>query len=109
MSFRLGWILVPLLLAAVPVQADEPKKPEPETKRSHVLPGGKIPTAREDSLLERDLAPNRPSWLSAVEIDKKSGFAMRQPLHIGGHPVELGLKGPVMKRKRLGVAVEIRF
>jgi hypothetical protein len=106
---HLGWILVPLLLAGAPAQADEPKKPEPEAKRSYVLVGGKLPAAREESPLSQDATSHRPAWLSAVQFDRKSGFAVRRSLAFGERDVILRLKGPVMKKKRLGLAVEIRF
>jgi hypothetical protein len=106
---HLGWILVPLLLAGAPALADEPKHPEPEVKRSHVLIAGKLPAAREESPLDREVLSNRPEWLSAVQIDRKSGFAVRRSFQLGERDMLFRLKGPVMKKKRLGLAVEIRF
>jgi hypothetical protein len=103
------WLLVPLLLAGAPAQADEPKKPEIETKRSHVLVGSKLPTARAESPLSQEVAPHRQAWLAALEIDRKSGFAVRRSFQLGEREVVFGLKGPVMKKKRLGLALEIRF
>ena len=109
MTTRFGWILIPLLLAGAPAEADEPKKPQPESKRTHMLVGGKVPAAREESPLALEIAAGRAPWLNALHIDKKSGFEMRQSFQLGERNVILGLKGPVMKRKRFGLAVEIRF
>ena len=73
--------------------------------------------------------PNRPQLAAAaptpaqaewqepdVEIQawrqlylNQNGLELRQPLRVGEHRFELGLKGPLMKRKRVGLAFELRF
>jgi hypothetical protein len=57
-------------------------------------------------------APSRPPrWLGENWFYKKHvGLEYRRGLKLGGHPIELGLQGPlVRKKKRAGVTVEIRF
>jgi hypothetical protein len=49
-------------------------------------------------------------WLpSRVELRKGSGLAVTRPVRIGKSDVELGLAGPVMRKKNLGLTLEVRF
>ena len=57
-------------------------------------------------------ARSRPArWLGANVFYKKHvGLEYRRELKLGGHPVELGFQGPlVRKKKRPGLVMEIRF
>jgi hypothetical protein len=45
-----------------------------------------------------------------VHFKKGYGFEYRRELRMGETPLELGFKGPVVrKKKRLGLTVEVRF
>jgi len=52
-----------------------------------------------------------PRWLGENWFYKKHvGLEYRRELKLGGHAFELGLQGPlVRKKKRAGATVEIRF
>ena len=107
---RSKWLLILLLLVGAPnAHADEPTPTELEARQGHVLVGGKIPGSRDETQLEIDTAADRPAWMNAVHIDKKSGFAVRRSLRLGEHDVILGVKGPILKKKRLGLSIELRF
>lgn len=50
------------------------------------------------------------SWLpEQLEVRKGSGFAMTRPVRVGRTDLQLGLAGPVMRKKNLGLTVEVRF
>jgi hypothetical protein len=52
-----------------------------------------------------------PSWMGENFFYQKGvGLEYRQELRMGDHPVELGLQGPLhRKKKRVGLMVELRF
>jgi hypothetical protein len=107
---RLSCFLVPLLLlGAHGVQAEEQAAGEPEAKRGYVLVGNQLPASREQTSLEVEATPNRADWLDAVHIDRKAGFALRRSFRLGERKLVFGVKGPIQKKKRLGVSVEFRF
>ncbi|MDH5306019.1 MAG: hypothetical protein OEW02_02440 [Myxococcales bacterium] len=57
-----------------------------------------------------DRAPAPPLWLPApLEIRKGAGFAMSRPVRMGETDLKLGVSGPIVHRKNLGVALEVRF
>ena len=58
-----------------------------------------------------DGASRPPRWLGENWFYRKHvGLEYRRELKLGGHPIELGFQGPlVRKKKRAGVTVEIRF
>jgi hypothetical protein len=61
---------------------------------------------------EPEPARSRPArWLGGnVFYRKHVGFEYRRELKLGSYPVELGLQGPlVRKKKRAGLMMEIRF
>lgn len=108
MTTPIRWLLIPLLLAGAPAaQAEEPAPSESEVQRGHILVASKLPGSREEAPVE--LVPNRPDWLDVVQIEKGAGFALRQSFSLGERDVIFRLKGPVMKRKRFGLAVEFKF
>ena len=110
MRTRIHWLLLPLLLAGTSIaQAEEPLPHDPEAKRRTVLVGGKVRPGREEPDPDMDETSNRPAWTQQLRIAKKHGFELRQPVRLGEHDITLGLKGPVMKRKRLGLTFEVRF
>jgi hypothetical protein len=45
-----------------------------------------------------------------VYYQKGSGFEYRQRLHMGGRPIEVGVQGPVVRKKKsLGLTLVVRF
>jgi hypothetical protein len=109
MSTRIPWLLIPLLIAgASGVYAEEPVPTEPEAKRRQVLSGGSVQPSRDETPLEEE-ASDRPAWTQRIHIAKKYGFELRQPVRVGDHRLSFRVKGPVMKRKRLGLTFEVRF
>ena len=49
-------------------------------------------------------------WLpNRVELRKGAGFAMTRPVRVGKSDLQLGLAGPVMRKKNLGLTLEVRF
>ena len=52
-----------------------------------------------------------PRWLGKnVHFKKGVGLEYRSEWKLGDHPLEVGLQGPVVrKKKRLGVTFEVRF
>jgi hypothetical protein len=49
-------------------------------------------------------------WLpSQLELRKGAGFAMSRPVRVGRTDLELGVAGPVMRKKNLGLTLEVRF
>jgi hypothetical protein len=64
-----------------------------------------------DSPEPEDARSRPPSWLGENLFYKKHvGFEYRRELKLGGHPFELGLQGPlVRKKKRAGLMMEVRF
>ncbi|HEY5657549.1 MAG TPA: hypothetical protein VIY27_07140 [Myxococcota bacterium] len=53
-------------------------------------------------------------WLSVwlppqVELRKGAGFAMTRPVRVGRTDLQLGVAGPVLRKKNLGLTVEVRF
>ena len=58
-----------------------------------------------------DARSRPPRWLGENWFyTKHVGLEYRRELKLGGHPFELGLQGPlVRKKKRAGLMMEIRF
>jgi hypothetical protein len=49
-------------------------------------------------------------WLpSQLELRKGAGFAMSRPVRVGRTDLQLGVAGPVLRKKNLGLALEVRF
>jgi hypothetical protein len=49
-------------------------------------------------------------WLpNRVELRKGAGFAMTRPIRVGRSDLQLGVAGPVLRKKNLGLALEVRF
>jgi hypothetical protein len=57
-----------------------------------------------------DPAFHSPSWLPGdLEVRKGAGLAMSHPVHLGKADLELGVAGPVLRKRNLGLAFEVRF
>lgn len=102
-------LVVPIWIAALGVAHAEGLEPPSsgDERRALILKGSQVQPTRED--VPDVESPQRPSWLEHVHIRKGAGLEVRRSMAIGHKPVVVGLKGPVMKRKRLGLALEVRF
>jgi len=57
-----------------------------------------------------DPALRAPSWLPGdLEVRKGAGLSMSHPVHMGETDLELGVAGPVVRKRNLGLAFEVRF
>jgi len=59
----------------------------------------------------RSLRDSRiPGWLpDNVELRKGAGLALTRPVRWGDTDLELGVAGPVVQKRNLGMAIEVRF
>jgi len=82
---------LPLSAAADPL---EPTRPLPPSYR----------------WLESD-SDRPPEWLGEhVYYKKGSGLEYRRELKVGDNPIEVGLQGPIVRKKKsVGLTVEVRF
>jgi hypothetical protein len=82
--------------------------------------GGGAPAAAEGDPLrpltrslapEPDTSPRPPAWMGEnVEFRKGYGFEYRRALRMGETPLDIGVLGPVVRKKKsLGLTVEVRF
>jgi len=55
--------------------------------------------------------PRPPAWMGEnMHYKKGAGFEYRRELRVGDAPLELGVAGPVVrKKKRVGLMFEVRF
>ena len=101
-----AWLSIPLLLLSLSARAEDPllRAPEPSEATLRLL-------SSNPTRLERDRSFDLPSatrdW-RGVRIRKGAGLEYRRQVNMGERSVVLGGKGPLMK-KRLGVALEVRF
>jgi len=66
--------------------------------------------SRGASLARVDSDPRLPLWLpEQLEIRKGAGLALSRPVRMGATDLRLGVAGPVVRKKNLGLSVEVRF
>jgi hypothetical protein len=55
--------------------------------------------------------PRPPAWMGEnVYYRKGTGLEYRRELKLGDSPIELGLQGPIVRKKKsVGLTVEVRF
>ena len=56
----------------------------------------------------------RDKWLTVwlpgqLELRKGAGLAMSRPIRVGRKDLQLGVAGPVLRKKNLGLTLEVRF
>jgi hypothetical protein len=62
------------------------------------------------SLAGADTDPRLPPWLpEQLEVRKGAGLAFTRPVRMGATNLQLGVAGPVVRKRNLGLAVEVRF
>ena len=69
------------------------------------------PSVRQLAPLTRKQRPRPPAWMGEnVAFEKGYGLEYKHDLRLGETPLELGFKGPVVRKKKsLGLTVEVRF
>ena len=104
MGARRCWISLPLLLICLSgAQAEQALgNPEAPTEPARALLSAQLAERPRTPEPEPLLAPR--TWRF-----RKGGVEVRRQVQIGERDVELGVKGPLLKRKRLGLAFEVRF
>ena len=53
--------------------------------------------------------PGRIWFVSNIHIKKKRGLEYTHVMSVKGRPMLLNVQGPVMRKKRLGLTLELRF
>jgi hypothetical protein len=64
------------------------------------------PFPREEPAVEAVQPPER--WIDRVRPNKH-GFRYQDTVRLGGHDYVFNLKGPLLKKERLGLSFEVRF
>jgi hypothetical protein len=109
MTTPIRWLLILLLLTgAHAVRAEESAPSESEAQGRRTLVANKLLGPREEAPAV-ELVPSRPDWMDVVQIEKGTGFALRQSFSLREHDVIFRLRGPVMKQNRFGLTVEFKF
>lgn len=112
MGARRSWITLPLpllmlsLSAATAQESSSARMQSDETGRALLEARTAEDRHRSDPVGVEDEFETR---IVGGLFLNKSGLEIRQPLEMGERRVELGMKGPLMKRKRFGLAFELRF
>ncbi len=88
-----------LLVYAAPAASDD-EQPIHEPNRK--LAAGALVRAEEPETSEE-------SWLRKLHIKKKRGFEYTHVTSFNGRPLLFNIQGPVMRKKRLGLTLELRF
>ncbi len=52
---------------------------------------------------------SRPWVIENIRIQKGAGLGYSRPVEMNGRKLELGVKGPLMRRRNLGLTFEVRF
>jgi hypothetical protein len=87
------------LLGVTPAGAGEPSTTSRLEDRVEIL-------AHADGI-----AAEHPGWsfLSSLRISKDHGLSYRHSFVLGGRRLQVRLRGPVQRRKSLGLGFQIRF
>ncbi len=92
-------IAAALLVYAAPAASDD-EQPIHEPNRK--LAASALVRAEEPETSEE-------GWLRKFHLKKKRGFEYTHVMSVNGHPMLLNVQGPVMRRNRLGLLLELRF
>lgn len=98
------------LTAALPF-APAPSRADPPAGAPAVELRPTATAARQLELNASSARPSPPGWMGEnVYFQKGSGFEYRQRLRMGGRPIEVGVQGPVVRKKKsLGLTLVVRF
>jgi len=103
-------VLAALPLAPAGLRA-EPAEERPATERRRTLTatrhlGPHLDTLRDPAAAADPARP--PDW--TLHIQKGTGLEYRRRLRMGERPIELGVQGPVVRKKKsLGLTLVVRF
>jgi hypothetical protein len=101
------WLPIPLLALSVSAaNADTlaPAAPPEDPARTRLL-SKSLPLVRSE---DRDVTPDPDDGIR-LHFDRGTGLALRKPVRVSDHELVFGLKGPLMKKNRVGLAFEVRF
>ncbi len=102
------WLSIPLTLLALSAAKAEPvvQVEEPSDVRVRPLFSGGLARAR--SALSAEAISESQDW-RRIRLRKGAGLEVRREVSLGERDVVLGVKGPLLKKNRLGLAFELRF
>jgi hypothetical protein len=104
------WLPVPLLAlslsAAARADTAVPPAPPEDPARAQLL-SRSLPLARGDH--DKDASPEPAADAFRFHLNEGAGLEISKPVRFADHELVFGLKGPLMKRNRVGLAFEIRF
>jgi hypothetical protein len=102
------WLPIPLL--ALSLSAAHADTPLPAADRQEPLrtqlSSKSLTLPRSEQ--EKDAIPE-PRAAFSFHLHKGAGLELRKPMRVADHDLVFGLKGPLMKRNRVGLAFEVRF
>ena len=102
------WLSIPLMLLALSAAHAEPVLQVERPSELRVRPLFFEGPARTRSVLSAEGISESQDW-RRIRLHKNAGLEVRRELSLGERHIVLGVKGPLMKRKRLGLAFELRF
>ncbi len=105
-SVHAGAILTLGLLLTVGDAAradDQTAEQQPTLRRSSEI------LAQMDRPVIETPRPGRSWFVSNIHIKKKRGLEYTHVMSVKGRPMLLNVQGPVMRKKRLGLTLELRF
>jgi hypothetical protein len=103
------WLPVPLLALSLSAtaRADTPMPATPPEDQARApLLSKSLPLPRADQ--ERETLPE-PDGAFRFQLDEGVGFEVTRPVRFADRELVFGLKGPLMKKNRVGLALEVRF
>ena len=105
---RSVWFSLPLALLALSAAKAEPVVQIEEPSDVQVPHVVSVELARSRSSLSDHAISESRDW-RRIRLRKGAGLELRREISLGERVIVLGVKGPLMKKKRLGLAFELRF
>ena len=102
------WLSLPVTLLALSAAKAEPvvQIEEPSDVRERLLVSGEL--AQPRSPLFDEVTPESRDW-RRIRLRQGAGLELRREISLGEREIVFAVKGPLMKKKRLGLAFELRF
>ncbi len=100
------WLSLPLALLALSGAEAEPVVQIEEPSNMRPLFSGELALAR-NAPSDQAISESR-DW-RRIRLRKGAGLEVRREINLGERDIVLGVMGPLMKKKRLGLAFELRF
>ncbi|MGH0031402.1 MAG: hypothetical protein ACQGVC_16525 [Myxococcota bacterium] len=105
---RRSWFSIPLLLLPLSTASAEEPTPGQALVREPFREVGELSQLHDPGRLHGAEPVQETRAWDRLYLNK-SGLEVRKPLTLGERRIELGVKGPLMKRKRVGLKFEVRF